>query len=579
MLLTLIGCQKDTVTLKARISTFSSPDKTYMEPVTDGCMPRWQNGDGIWINGNNSYAIELSGQNASINGVTVSGDYRAIYPAGIVNGTNDINSTSVEITLPRVQNYVVNGGNQIVEAPMGAWSDENTLNFTNLGALLAIKVLNNTDASLNYSASLTIDSIVVTSVTENTPLWGEAEIQNINTDSRRYVMTPSDAVNIEKYYTVSLGGVSNIIAARSTNESDAKILYMYIPASTGVTQNRFAVSVYAHSSSGTCIYTRTQEVEGQGNIGLGRVACVPMYLAACSCDYTPAQRPDGALDAVYSISNLKKVYFSRGNLRYKIANGGSFEFAVDQYHILGDNFSDLAAGTLPDEVELFGWGTSGYHDANDLYTIQRYPYSMDAHNPSGTTYNYYGYGPSINNTTGVDLSSNPSYDWGSQMDGNWRTLTKDEWDHLLNHRYTVSTDSYRKACVYLSTGETITGIVIFPDNFNLQDQICFPAPGFDDGRLTDLNYLYHINASDLDLYNIVFLPMTGTRKTTYNATTMVNKNTYTATGFYYWTASATYTGTSLTPTNKNASALTLAGGFGQVARCYGSAVRLVSDID
>ena len=55
VLLSLVSCQKDTVTLRARISTFSSPDKIYMEPVTDGCMPRWQNNDPVWINGNNGY--------------------------------------------------------------------------------------------------------------------------------------------------------------------------------------------------------------------------------------------------------------------------------------------------------------------------------------------------------------------------------------------------------------------------------------------------------------------------------------------------------------------------------------------
>lgn len=589
MLLTLVSCQKDSVTLKVRISTFSSPDKTYMEPVTNGCMPRWQTGDGVWINDNNSYAVTVSGQNASISDVVANAVYQAIYPADIVR--NRISDNEIAIELPRVQPYVQIGGNQVVKAPMGASSHGTTLDFTNMGALLAVKILNNTNADLTRSASLVIDSIAVTSVTENTPLWGEGKVQGIHTDTRRYVMEPEDVNNIEKYYTVSLGGISGVNLSRSTNVSDAKILYMYIPASTDAVLNRFEVKVYAHNpTSGTFVYTRTQTISGQGNIALGNFACVPMYLGAEDCveAFTATAIPDGALDSRFTINaNNGQIYFASGNLVY--ANSlGVFKFAESQYSIVGDANSDPVHAEL---IDLFGWGTSGYHDPADTYSTRYMPYET-ATSTVNSTNNTTGYGPSKNNTTGVELSSHYQYDWGSKISTSdtWRTFTNEEWEYLVHTRTNAifggqsntldDTMSYRRCKVELEDGTYMDGIVIFPDNFRGHAQLIhvsnYRTPSGTVsryGRGYDENNYPIFNQADIDNNGIVFLPTTGTRGQN-SSTRTADK--YAPTGFSYWTANTARSGTGAI-THAQALAINISGVATKTIRYTGCAVRLVID--
>lgn len=590
VLLSLVSCQKDTVTLRARISTFSSPDKIYMEPVTDGCMPRWQNNDPVWINGNNGYTVSVSGQNASIGSVLRSGDYRAIYPAGIVRGDNNINSTSIAIELPRVQSYIFRDGHQVVEAPMGAWSDDNMLDFSNMGALLAVKILNNTDAGLTRSSSVTIDSISVTSITENTPLWGEGLVQDINTASRRYVMTPADASNIEKYYTVSLGGITNANMPRSTADADAKVFYLYIPASTGATQNRFEVNVYAHNpASGTFVYTRTQTIEGQGNIGLNRVACVPMDLCSCSESFVANAIPQGAVDAMFTVAPGVQVYFSQANLMYN-TRANVFKFGENQFDVLGDVYNP-DTNVKPELIDLFGWGTSGYYSSSDPYAMYCYPYSVN-YDGTGSTYNQYGYGPSTNNAVGKQLSTNYNYDWGSRIGGDvhWRTLTEAEWKYLLKSRGSAvfgggNDMSFRICKVKLSADHDpnrsmVDGVVIFPDNFRGQaglihedrDHIGAAAsarPGYDDNG----NPIY--DEDEIIANNIIFLPAAGSREgQTVNGIQAATKYKV---GFNYWTAISGLSATS--PNRQTARALNASLAFVSMNRYFGYAVRLVVDCE
>lgn len=585
MLLTLVSCQKDSVTLKVRISTFSSPDKTYMEPVTNGCMPRWQIGDGVWINGISSYTVTVSGQNASIADVLASAEYRAIYPSSIVRGENDVNSSSIAIELPRVQNYNELGGYQVVEAPMGASSHGNTLDFTNMGALLAIRILNNTNPSLNRSASLDIDSIVVTSVTENTPLWGAGIVQNINADSRSYVMAPTDINNIEKYYTVSLGGINGSVSAgRSTNVNDAKVLYMYIPASTGTVQNRFEVKVHAHNARyGSFVYTRTQTVNGQGNIGLNHVACVPMDLGASDCveEFTPNALPEGAIDAMYSVAPGVQVHFSCGNLVYN-TRANVFKFAEHQYDVIGDVYNGSDTTVHPEEFDLFGWGTSGTTDG-DPYTTHYSPYSIVANQVSGisTTYNAYGYGPSTNNAN-YQLTTNYVFDWGSRISttDHWRSLSMLEWYYLFKKRWTGDESKSHRTCSIEieESGDLVLGMVIFPDNFTGQESLRLRG---DNGALRlDVNGDPIYSSSDIDRYGIVFLPSTGMRIS--QTIDNVKSITKYQNGFGYWTGSTgSFIPTTETFSGKNKSTAYYFNttSFSASNRYMGYAVRLAIDCE
>lgn len=159
---------------------------------------------------------------------------------------------------------------------------------------------------------------------------------------------------------------------------------------------------------------------------------------------------DGAIQAEFSVSATKKVYFSMGNLQYNAAAGthacadgttkkGTWRFALTQYDVRKTGNDSIGANSSA-WIDLFGWGTSGYH-ASDSHNTRYYPYSYDT-TFVNTTYNTYGYGPSTNKTDKNLTGTSANYDWGvynaisngGNQPGKWRTLTSDEWDYLLTKR-------------------------------------------------------------------------------------------------------------------------------------------------
>ena len=125
---------------------------------------------------------------------------------------------------------------------------------------------------------------------------------------------------------------------------------------------------------------------------------------------------EGVLDGAFSVSDTKKVRFSKGNLQLAAAN--TWQFATNQYDYFGGSQSD-------NHRDLFGWGTGN--------------------NPNQTS------------TNNDDYST--FTDWGITMGTGWRTLTKDEWTYLFNGRSSV-TNRYCKAQV-----DGKSGVVLFPDNY------------------------------------------------------------------------------------------------------------------
>ncbi len=157
--------------------------------------------------------------------------------------------------------------------------------------------------------------------------------------------------------------------------------------------------------------------------------------------------PVGALQGEFKIGESKTVRFSKGNLVYDQATE-SFLFAESQ----------TAYGSY------FGWGTSGYHDPNDVDNIHYQPWDETITYDQSKTNNITGYGPSLVGTgefsfapgicwSSVGGSRYANYDWGvynpitngGNTAGLWRTLTKDEWIYLLennSHEMTIIDDIY-----------------------------------------------------------------------------------------------------------------------------------------
>ncbi len=176
--------------------------------------------------------------------------------------------------------------------------------------------------------------------------------------------------------------------------------------------------------------------------------------------------PTGAIDGKFSINdNGDQVYFSQGNLQYQ-ASTNTWKFAESQYDYIGDANSNISS-SYDGWIDLFGWGTSGYHDANDPYNVNYQPWSS-SDSLLDNEYNSYGYGPSSNmpdmNLTGTSAN----YDWGvsnpisngGNTANQWRTLTQPEWSYILNTRNTTSGIRFAKAQV-----NEVNGVILLPDDW------------------------------------------------------------------------------------------------------------------
>ena len=161
--------------------------------------------------------------------------------------------------------------------------------------------------------------------------------------------------------------------------------------------------------------------------------------------YTVYLNP-GRRIGVFSVAKDRQVSFSQGNLQY-VRNQDVWKFADQQYEMIGAG--NVKDGKLANKIDLFGW--------------------------------------SGNNTTapfGVSTSNiNTDYsgefvDWGvNEINGEtpnrWRTLSKDEWEYLLNGRFNASKLRFR------SQVNGVNGLVFLPDNWicpkeielNLDEQV------------------------------------------------------------------------------------------------------------
>ena len=127
---------------------------------------------------------------------------------------------------------------------------------------------------------------------------------------------------------------------------------------------------------------------------------------------TPAQDGD-KLPGAFSVSGGKVVYFSKGNLQY-LGNIDRWHFAENQWTIIGN-------AQASDNRDLFSWGTGDNPDSEDYSTYT---------------------------------------EWGNNIEGNWRTLTFDEWTYLFNTR-TDASSKYGTATV-----AGVVGLILLPDNYD-----------------------------------------------------------------------------------------------------------------
>ena len=278
---------------------------------------------------------------------------------------------------------------------------------------------------------------------------------------------------------------------------------------------------------------------------------------------TDSVEPQGAISGLFTINgNGDQVYFSQGNLQYKPSTN-TWRFAENQWDLCGNDFDHYVSGHSPqidsifhfgnvlggsnfsldwslwyeeigsygaiyptqsknEWIDAFGWGTSGWpcnlyyqpwesrpfvddDNVNSGFGLVEESVSYDdiiAHSDS--------YGPPVSDQDMTGYYAD--CDWGVynaiSNGGNrknmWRTLTRGEWDYLLNFRYTSS--GIRFAAARISD---VLGVIVLPDNW---EAIYYPLKSVN--RFEDNNHgVYSRNWLDYSEWNIleehgaVFLPL------------------------------------------------------------------------
>lgn len=279
------------------------------------------------------------------------------------------------------------------------------------------------------------------------------------------------------------------------------------------------------------------------------------------------------IPGTFSVSDDKKVFFSKGNLQYQ-ASTGTWRFAEHQYDTIGNGNANISS-SYDGWIDLFGWGTSGWNNGNSNYQ----PYN---HYYTSTSYAY-GYGPKNGWNYLIDLTGDyANADWGvynniSNGGTGWRTLTSGddtkEWNYLLKTRSASTINGVENARYARATVNGVNGIVIFPDIYTHPDGVSLPinitinsSGGWESNIYDGNNWVKMENAG------AVFLPVTGRRnaeETTINDTGIgyywsVNSYTYNS---KYYACSMVLQSKNLETSNKSQ------------FRYYGLAVRLVKDVE
>jgi hypothetical protein len=162
------------------------------------------------------------------------------------------------------------------------------------------------------------------------------------------------------------------------------------------------------------------------------------------------------IESEFSVSEGKKVQFAHGNLRFSgDIYEGTWSVAKQQYDVLGDANVDrhgAVSSTYPaDYKDLFCWST-----ANNHYGV--------------STYYYY------DDEEAAPYFKGDFADWGensaliADLGAGWSTLSKDEWNYLLNERENAA-QLKSFSTITIDEENKVKGLVILPDEWNAPDGV------------------------------------------------------------------------------------------------------------
>ena len=196
------------------------------------------------------------------------------------------------------------------------------------------------------------------------------------------------------------------------------------------------------------------------------------------------------LSGKFSTGEYEYAEFATGNLQYRKNDGNDeWRFAKQQYQYVGEANIYVGKSDYEGWIDMFGWSNG---DANNFGV-----------NPSNDNQYYTG--------TFVD--------WGTKMGEGWSTLSKDQWDYLLNTRTNAS------SLKQIAMVDTMLGIMLFPDNWTLPEG-CEPALKTYEYAEQYKNYEFDYNLYTivqwikLEQAGAVFLPAAGRRTGGWGNTTV-----------------------------------------------------------
>lgn len=547
------SCQKDdsapNMTLHATIADHYTPNESNAKVVLNNYTPTFVDEDFVWVNSYKSIVdVNGSGVELSYEEGYGTSSYAAVYPYECVNKTaqGESNTFPVYITLPSEQNYAEDGnGNQIINAPMAAYSETDALSFQNVCALVRVRVRNNMG-----KGTFSLSSITITANTAN--LSGDATIAK---DGDNFSLSISSGTK-----SVTLTGLTESVEENKSS----KDYFIYIPPiATGNQLTVSAQGIFQKQALECTLQYQTEQADV--TIDASKFGLVSMLLNGC--DMTSMHSA-----YYFSVSANKKVYFSPGNLQYQ-PSSGTWRFAEEQWIALrntqesGNCLSQTQASTTDLWIDLFGWGTSGWDESGATFY---HPYDKIRDNTTN-----YGYGPKSGSTFTFSLvETYANADWGvynaisngGKRANMWRTLTNSEWSYLVN-RGDASHRLFARAKV-----NGVAGLILLPDADVWELPSVLTMTTGSSTLSTDNVYTIE-QWRLLENNGAVFLPATGQMGSeTGPSTTYFLKDSHM---LYYWSVTHSSTNKAFgfnTSTTTTGNPTTTA-----VERYYHKAVRLVAD--
>ena len=484
----LAGCKREygTVTLGANIDN-GRDAKVYIDNLT----PCWHNNDLIRVNNQTCTTSAALGSSAQITDVVESNHYRAIYPADIVGDVDISSSSTITVTLPRVQQYEVDSrGDQKVKVPMGAYSSSESLTFHNLCSLIKVVISNRTNNDF------VLDYITVIANTAHLSGQGEATITGSSTD---LITMTSPYLPCKD---VSLAFTTDNRPTIGRGDRDTYVYYIVVPA---FAQDNVGITLY--SANGQHATIEKTGVSLQHN----KIATINLIVEQWNELPNPPS-VNGMLPGLFSVSDTRQVRFSQGNLQYQ-ASTSTWRFAENQWDYVGSQSvtgEEYGRGTVSGSdntnisssysgwIDLFGWGTSGWNSGANCYQ----PWST-----SQTYSDYYPGGSNSNGLTGAYIEADWAWHNAISNGGNtthlWRTLTDEEWEYLINGRV----NNNNKWGYGNING--VRGLIILPDSWTLPRGCSFNG-GF--GHYAWTHNIYTLAQwSLMEAAGAVFLPAAGQR--------------------------------------------------------------------